>query len=102
MDEYRRGATGTMPACEVVDVHVQLWELLESGDEATARAFFNRLLPLLNLEALYSFSVYKVVLHQRGVIDNPMTRAAGAAKLDDYDLHELDRILADLKPLFRL
>ncbi len=102
MDEVRRGACGTMPACEVVDLHVQLWELIESGDEAAARAFYNRLLPLLNIESLYSFSIYKAVLHRRGVIATTVTRAAGAAVLDDYDTKELDAILADLAPLFRL
>ena len=102
MDEVRRGACGTMPACEVVDLHVQLWELIESGDEAAARAFYNRLLPLLNIESLYSFSIYKAVLHRRGVIATTVTRAAGAAVLDDYDFKELDAILADLAPLFRL
>lgn len=102
MDEVRRGACGTMPACEVVDLHVQLWELIEKGDEAGARAFYNRLLPLLNIESLYSFSIYKVVLHRRGVIATTFTRAAGAAMLDDYDHQELDAILADLAPLFRL
>ena len=102
MDEVRRGACGTMPACEVVDLHVQLWELIESGDEAATRAFYNRLLPLLNIESLYSFSIYKAVLHRRGVIATTVTRAAGAAVLDDYDYKELDAILADLAPLFRL
>jgi dihydrodipicolinate synthase/N-acetylneuraminate lyase len=102
MDEWARGATGTMPACEVVDLHVQLWELLESGDEAGARAFFNRLLPLLNIESLYSFSIYKEVLHRRGVIDHTTTRAPGAAVLDEFDRRELDAILADLEPLYRV
>ncbi len=102
MDEYRRGAAGTMPACEVADLHVHLWELLESGDEVAARAFYNRLLPLLNIESLYSFSIYKEVLQRRGVIETTVTRAAGAAVLDDYDRRELDAILADLQPFFRV
>ena len=51
IDEYRRGACGTMPACEATDVHVQVWEALEAGDERRARDLFNRLLPLLNFEA---------------------------------------------------
>src|SRR5690606_36586495 len=45
LDEHRRGAVGTMPACEVVDLHAQLWELLESGQDEAARAFYTRLLP---------------------------------------------------------
>lgn len=102
LDEYRRGACGTMPACEVVDLHVQLWGLLDSGKAVEARAFFMKLLPLLNIESLYSFTVYKYVLHRRGVIDYTTTRAAGAGVLDEFDLHELDAILKELEPFFRL
>ncbi|MSP11413.1 MAG: dihydrodipicolinate synthase family protein [Chloroflexi bacterium] len=102
MDEFRRGAQGTMPACEIVDLHVQLWDLLESGDETAAFDFYRQMLPLMNLESLYSFAVYKEVLHRRGVIDYTTMRAAGAPMLDDYDQRELDMILADLKPLFLL
>lgn len=100
LDEYHRGASGTMPACEVVDLHVRLWNLLESGEPEGARAFFKHLLPLLNLESLYSFSIYKEVLYRRGVIACPRTRAAGAAVLDRYDREALDAILADLQPFF--
>jgi len=102
LDEFRRGACGTMPACEVVDLHAQLWDLLDSGKEVEARAFFTRLLPLLNIESLYSFTVYKYVLHRRGVIDYTTTRAPGAGVLDEFDLQELDAILQELEPLFRL
>ena len=31
MDEYRRGACGTMPACEMTDLHVQVWDALDGG-----------------------------------------------------------------------
>ena len=40
LDEYRRGACGTMPACESTDVHAQLWNTLDSGNEAGARLLF--------------------------------------------------------------
>lgn len=102
MDEYRRGACGTMPACEVVDLHVQLWNLLESGDMVAANDFFRRLLPLLNMESLYSFTVYREVLRRRGVITSTYSRAPGAGRLDEYDHRELDAILADLQPLFTM
>jgi 4-hydroxy-tetrahydrodipicolinate synthase len=102
LDEYRRGAVGTMPACEVVDLHAQLWELLESGQSEAARAFYTRLLPLLNIESLYSFSIYKEVLHRRGVIATTVSRMPGAGTLDRYDHQELDAILAELAPDFRI
>lgn len=102
LDEHRRGGVGTMPACEVVDLHVQLWELLESGDADGARAFFTKLLPLLNIENLYSFAVYKEVLMRRGVIATTYSRMPGAGHLDRYDHLELDAILAQLAPDFRV
>ncbi len=100
LDEYRRGACGTMPACEVTDVHVALWNALEAGDEAGARAIYNRLLPLLNIEWLYGAAVYKEVLRRRGVLPNAVLRGPGMHALDAFDHRELDAILADLNQLF--
>ncbi len=102
LDEYRRGACGTMPACEVTDVDVAIWERLEAGDLDGARRLHNRLLPLLNLEWLYGVSVYKEVLVRRGVIASATMRDPGAYPLDGSDLAELDAILADVGELFTL
>lgn len=102
IDEYARGACGTMPACEICDVHVQLWDLLEAGNKQEARALFNCMLPLLNMEFMYGVVVYKEVLRRRGIIDNTTIRGAGHHSLDEYDKRELDAILTDLEPLFRL
>jgi dihydrodipicolinate synthase/N-acetylneuraminate lyase len=99
LEEYRRGAGGTMPASEVADAHVAVWELLEAGQDAEARRRFTQLLPLLNLEAMYSFTVYKEVLYRRGVIACPKTRAPGAAVLDSEASRELDLLLQELAPL---
>jgi dihydrodipicolinate synthase/N-acetylneuraminate lyase len=100
LDEYRRGACGTMPASEATDAHVAVWNALEAGEEAEARRLFTQLLPLLNIEAMYSFTVYKEVLYRRGVIATPRTRAPGAAVLDEEASRELDIILRELEPLF--
>jgi 4-hydroxy-tetrahydrodipicolinate synthase len=100
LDEHRRGICGTMPACEMTDVHVQLWDALEAGDDKRARAIYQRLLPLLTIEWLYGASVYKEVLRRRGVIQSTFTRDAGLHKLDEFDHKELDAILADVGELF--
>ncbi|MBV9355085.1 MAG: dihydrodipicolinate synthase family protein, partial [Chloroflexi bacterium] len=102
LDEYRRGACGTMPACEVTDVDVAIWERLEAGDLDGARRLHNRLLPLLNLEWLYGVSIYKEILVRRGVIASATMRDPGAYPLDESDLAELDAILADVGELFTL
>ncbi len=102
LEEARRGACGTMPACEVTDAHVAVWEAIEQGDERTARERHTQLLPLLNFEAMYSFTVYKEVLVRRGVIASARTRVPGAGKLDAENHRELDMMLDDLAPLLTL
>ena len=99
LEEFRRGACGTMPACEVTDVHVQVWNALDAGDEAEGRRLHTALLPLLNYEAMYSFTIYKEVLVRRGVIASARTRVPGAGHLDAENHRELDRILEELAPL---
>jgi dihydrodipicolinate synthase/N-acetylneuraminate lyase len=102
ISEMRRGACGFMPAAEVPDVYAQVWDAFQAGDEAKARAIFNRLLPLINLVMLLGLHVCKEVLVRRGVIKTALMRTPGIVKLDADDYRELDAILADLSPLFRV
>jgi dihydrodipicolinate synthase/N-acetylneuraminate lyase len=102
LDEVRRGACGTMPACEIADVHVALWDKIEAHDLSGAREVFNAMLPLLNMEFMYGVSVYKEVLRRRGVFSNSYVRPAGHPTLDEFDHKELDAILEGLTPLFRV
>jgi dihydrodipicolinate synthase/N-acetylneuraminate lyase len=88
-----------MPACEVVDVHVRLWEALAEGRLQEARAIHDRLLPLLNFEQLYGPLAYKEVLVRRGIIAYPGSREGNGRHLDQYDHAELDRTLANLASL---
>jgi dihydrodipicolinate synthase/N-acetylneuraminate lyase len=99
LDEYARGACGTMPACEVTDAHVLVWDALEAGDESLARERFRLLLPLLNYESMFGIVVYKEVLRRRGVIASARVRAPGSPSLDEHNHRELDAILRDLAPL---
>jgi dihydrodipicolinate synthase/N-acetylneuraminate lyase len=100
-DEVARGASGTMPACQITDIHVDIWNLIEAGDMPAARALFNRALPLLNFEWMFSVALYKELLRRRGVIETSVCRAA-PAELDELDLQELDAILEGVAPLFRV
>lgn len=100
-NEYARGAVGTMPACHMTDLQVDIWNLLASGDEAGARARFHLLLPLLNFEGMYAVAAYKEVLRRRGVFATRVSRGA-PTELDAYDHHELDVILAELEPHYRV
>jgi dihydrodipicolinate synthase/N-acetylneuraminate lyase len=102
LSELRRGARGFMPAAEVVDVYVQVWEAHEAGDIAGARRIFNLILPLINQLMLLGLPVSKELLVRRGVFRSAAMRQPGALQLDADDRHELDAIMADLRPLFRI
>lgn len=99
VDEYRRGSVGNMPACEIPDVQVTLWNRLEAGDFAGARKLFNTVLPLINYERQYGVGLYKELLYRRGVISTAVCRTPGK-ELDDRDRRELTDILADIEPLY--
>jgi 4-hydroxy-tetrahydrodipicolinate synthase len=99
LEEHRRGACGTMPACEVADAHVAIWNALESGDAGEARRLHTMLLPLLSYEAMFTYAIYKEVLVRRGVIASARTRVPGAPALDAENHRELDLLLREIAPL---
>jgi 4-hydroxy-tetrahydrodipicolinate synthase len=101
IDEWRRGACGNMPACQATDIQVMMWNLLEQGKEAEARQIFNRLLPLINFERMHGVAAYKEVLYRRGIFKTRVARAPGK-DLDAMDRTELDAIMAEVEPLFKL
>lgn len=102
ISEMRRGACGFMPATETTDVYVQIWDAFQSGDEAEARRIFNRLLPLINLAGLLGMRPLLEVLVRRGVLRTTLMRTPGRPELDQDDRRELDAILEDVSPLFRV
>ena len=99
LDEHRRGACGTMPACEVTDAHVALWSALEAGDRTRAREIYRLMAPLMMFGTGYGVTVYKEILRRRGVIRSCAVRQTGAKVLDRYALEDLTDILDDLRPL---
>lgn len=96
MEELRHGVSGTMPACEIADVHVALWNAIEAKDDKRARQIFQRLLPLIDLEATYGMPLMKEVLKMRSVIPNAAVRQAGFRMLDDAARDEAATIMDDL------
>lgn len=102
IDEYRRGVCGNMPACEVVDIQVQIWEALEAGDDKKAIEIYNKVLPLLNFEINYGAVLYKQVLKHRGVISHSYIRSLGGKSLDEMDYIEFERIMKEIDPLFKV
>jgi len=97
-DELRRGAAGTMPAIELAEVHVALFAAHRAGDAAGARALFTRMLPVLNVQAVFRWSLTKYVLQRRGLIASVRQRAPGPV-LDALDRAEVDAFLDDIADL---
>ena len=97
-DELRRGAAGTMPAIELAEVHVALFAAHRAGDAARVRELFMRMLPILNVQAVFRWSLTKYVLQRRGLIASRRQRAAGPL-LDALDVMDVESFLHDIDDL---
>ena len=102
IEEYHRGCVGNMPACEIADVQVKIWNLCEKGLFQAAQEVLDKVQPLLNFEAIYGAYCYKEVLRRRGVISTVYTRSINEQYLDALDHRELDRIMESITPLFEV
>ena len=100
IEEFRRGAAGNMPACEIADVHVKIWKLCEEGNFSAAQSLLDLAQPLLNFESIYGAFAYKEVLRRRGVISAAYARSVDGQSFDDCDMKELDRIMGAVSPAF--
>jgi 4-hydroxy-tetrahydrodipicolinate synthase len=98
IDELVRGAAGTMPACEITELHVAMVDHYTRSEEKAARDLFERTLPLLSMQAVFRWRLTKAVLQKRGLIESTYVRAPGP-ELDRYDRRELDALLARLSDL---
>jgi 4-hydroxy-tetrahydrodipicolinate synthase len=92
VDELLRGACGLMSGCAIVDAQVRVYDLLQAGDEAGARAAFVRQLPAQTLWGLVGLKVAKEMLRRRGIFKSIVTRKPDP-DLDEHDLAELDYAL---------
>lgn len=101
IDEMNRGAIGAMPAAEITDLHVKMWNALQSGDEAEARNLYMRTLPLLIIQLLYRMRLTKYVLTKRGIFNNDHVRSP-LPDFDSFDETELGAQLDSLSDLFEI
>lgn len=97
LEEYARGAVGTMPACEFPDLLAPILADWTAGRRAEARAAFTRLLPLVlfGLQQGIAWAVHKEVLVRRGLIADAAVRAPARA-LEPAGRAALATILDDL------
>lgn len=97
LEEYQRGAVGTMPACEFTDLLTPVLNLWLADEQHEARHQFTRLLPLIifGLQQGIAWGVHKYVLLRRGLIADDTVRMP-AQRLNDADRHSIDTILGAL------
>ncbi len=102
LNELAHGSSGTMPACEFIDIDVEIFNLAAAGKMAEARELYKKLLPMINLEETYGMMFAKTVLVRRGVFKTAKMRGAAAATLDSIDEQELDAWWKELAPHFKV
>jgi dihydrodipicolinate synthase/N-acetylneuraminate lyase len=93
-----RGAAGTMPAIELAEVHTALFKAHREGDADRVRTLFTRMLPVLNVQAVFRWSLTKYVLKKRGLVADTRQRMPGPL-LDAFDMADVDAFLADIEDL---
>jgi 4-hydroxy-tetrahydrodipicolinate synthase len=97
LDEWARGAAGTMPALEIADAHVAMWRAWRAGDRAEARRLYTLTLPLLLFQMNFRVRATKAVLRARGLLAETSARAAGP-RFDAGDAAELVELIATARP----
>jgi 4-hydroxy-tetrahydrodipicolinate synthase len=101
IEELRRGSRGTMPFCSQPEAFVQVWNLMQQGDERAARAVFDRTIAPINRltgqGAGIFYHVHKELLRRRGVIATATVRSP-APPVDELTERELDALIDELYP----
>ncbi len=90
IEEFDRGAVGTMPSSDIARTYVGIWTALESGDRETAWRLFTQSLPLMRFELQpgLGVSAAKHNLVARGVLKSASVRHP-TSSLDAAGLQEL-------------
>lgn len=100
IDELERGALGVMPAVELTDLHVALFEAHQSGDAELARRYYRMSLPLLLCQSIYRMRLTKYVLSRRGVVSGSSAVRAPLPEMDEMTRRDIDTMVADLEREF--
>ncbi len=76
IEEFERGAVGTMPSSDITATYVEIWEHLERGEKAQAWVKFTQALPLIRYELQpgLGVSAAKHNLVAAGVIESARVR----------------------------
>jgi len=101
LNEMAHGAQGTMPACEFVDIEVQIYELAAANKLDEARALYQKLLPMITMEELYGMHFAKAVLVRRRVFKTAKMRGTRGTNLDAIDVEQMEVWWKQLAPYFK-
>ncbi len=100
VDSYRRGISGTMPGCDVLDGIVALWKALEEKDEEKIYALFFPICAIISIQSqpgLDGFlAIEKYILRKKGIFKSTKRRTPYTWDLDMETEQEIDRILLQL------
>ena len=99
LEELLAGAAGAMTGFAFPEILVRIVSLYRAGDVDEAARVFYQAVPLMRFEFQegIGMAIRKEVLHRRGALASPATRAPGAA-LDKGTREALDRVIAHVKP----
>lgn len=86
-----------MPAVELSDLHVALFNAWQAEDYRRARDLYIRSLPMLLVQQIFRMRLTKRVLMLRGLIDTDFCRAP-LPEFDAIGLSELAMMLDELAP----
>ena len=94
LEELLAGATGAMTGFAFPEILVTIVKLYRAGDVDKAADVFYRAVPLMRFEFQdgIGMAIRKEVLHRRGALASPATRAPAAA-LDQTTREALDRVM---------
>jgi 4-hydroxy-tetrahydrodipicolinate synthase len=94
LEELLAGATGAMTGFAFPEILVTIVRLFRGGKVDEAADVFYRAVPLMRFEFQegIGMAIRKEVLHRRGALASPATRAPGAA-LDQTTREALDRVM---------
>ena len=94
LEELLAGATGAMTGFAFPEILVTIVKLYRAGDVDKAADIFYRAVPLMRFEFQdgIGMAIRKEVLHRRGALASPATRAPAAA-LDQTTREALDRVM---------
>lgn len=101
-NEMERGSGGTMAGAGFADIQAEIWDLYHSGKAGRAYELFLKFLPSAVLERRTGFVLQKEILRRRGIFRNVVMRTTRRFTMDKADLAELDRLMEQLRPHFRV